>query len=28
VYNVPIESILDFGKFIWKERFGNFNSKK
>ncbi len=28
VYNVPIESILDFGKFIWKEKFGNFNSKK
>lgn len=28
VYNVPIESIIDFGKFIWKERFGNFNSKK
>lgn len=27
VYNVPIESILDFGKFIWKEKFGNFNSK-
>jgi hypothetical protein len=28
VYNVPIESILDFGKFIWKEKFGNFNSRK
>lgn len=27
VYNVPIESILDFGKFIWKEKFGNFDSK-
>lgn len=28
VYNVPVESILDFGKFIWKEKFGNFNSRK
>ena len=28
VYNVPIESILDFGKFIWKEKFGNFNTNK
>ena len=27
VYNVPVESIIDFGKFIWKEKFGNFNSK-
>lgn len=26
VYNVPIESILDFGKFIWKEKFGNYKS--
>lgn len=28
VYNVPIESILDFGKFIWKEKFGNFKMNK
>lgn len=28
VYNVPIESILDFGKFIWKEKFGNFKTSK
>ncbi|WP_245902673.1 TetR family transcriptional regulator C-terminal domain-containing protein [Flavobacterium aciduliphilum] len=27
VYNVPIESILDFGKFIWKEKLGTFNTK-
>ncbi|MCL9809370.1 TetR family transcriptional regulator C-terminal domain-containing protein [Flavobacterium luminosum] len=28
VYNVPVESILDFGKFIWKEKFGNFKTSK
>lgn len=29
VYNVPIESIIDFGKFIWKEKSGDlFTSKK
>jgi hypothetical protein len=29
VYNVPIESIIDFGKFIWKEKMGDaFTSKK
>lgn len=28
VYNVPVESILDFGKFLWKEKFGSFNSNK
>ena len=26
-YNFPLESVLDFGKFIWKEKFGNFESK-
>lgn len=26
VYNVPIESIVDFGKFLWKEKFSAFNS--
>lgn len=29
VYNVPVESIIDFGKFIWKEKMGDaFTSKK
>lgn len=28
VYNVPIESIVDFGKFLWKEKFGTFNATK
>ena len=29
VYNVPIDSIVDFGKFIWKEKMGDaFTSKK
>lgn len=29
VYHVPIESIIDFGKFIWKEKSGSlFTSKK
>ena len=28
VYNVPVESIIDFGKFIWKEKMGDaFTSK-
>lgn len=29
VYNVPVESIIDFAKFIWKEKMdGAFTSKK
>jgi hypothetical protein len=28
VYNVPIESIIDFGKFIWKEKSGAFFTSK
>ena len=29
VYNVPVESIIDFGKFIWKEKMGDaFTSNK
>jgi hypothetical protein len=27
VYNVPIESIVDFGKFLWKEGTASFSSK-
>lgn len=27
VYNVPIDSIVDFGKFIWKEGTASFSTK-